>query len=176
MKHSQLFYLLVSAAVTAVFTACASKPAEINIIPQPNHITRGKGYVHLKGDNLTTQIDTTMGNPEGYRLTARDGRVEVVGGGEAGLFYGLQTLEQLRDGTDYVPVVTIEDAPRFPWRGMHFDVSRHFFSKDFIKKYIDMLAYHRINTFHWHLTDGIGWRIEIDKYPLLTQKAAWSKV
>lgn len=176
MKHSQLFYLLVSAAVTAVLTACASKPAEINVIPQPNHITRGKGYVHLKGDNLTTQIDTTMGNPEGYRLTARDGRVEVVGGGEAGLFYGLQTLEQLRDGTDYVPVVTIEDAPRFPWRGMHFDVSRHFFSKDFIKKYIDMLAYHRINTFHWHLTDGIGWRIEIDKYPLLTQKAAWRKV
>lgn len=176
MTHSKLFYLLASTAITALFTACASKPAEINVIPQPSHITRGKGYVHLKGDNLTTRIDTTLTNPEGYRLTADKGRVEVVGGSEAGLYYGLQTLDQLRDRTDYVPVVTIEDAPRFPWRGMHLDVSRHFFSKDFIKKYIDMLAYHRINTFHWHLTDGIGWRLEIDKYPLLTQKAAWRKV
>jgi hexosaminidase len=74
-----------------------------------------------------------------------------------------------------VPAVTIEDQPRFTWRGMHLDVARHFMPKEFVKKYLDLLALHKINTFHWHLTDDQGWRIEIAKYPKLTQVGAWRK-
>lgn len=170
--------LLILGAVAAVMAACTSVPklAEIAVIPQPNQVTPGAGNVKLTGDNLSTAVDTTIQNPEGYTLTARDGKVEIRGGSDAGVFYGLQTLEQLKDSAGYVPEVEIVDAPRFPWRGMHFDVSRHFQPKDYVKRYLDILAYHKINTFHWHLTDGIGWRLQIDKYPLLTQRAAWRKI
>ncbi|WP_298063061.1 family 20 glycosylhydrolase [uncultured Rikenella sp.] len=170
---------LILAGLPALIAAACSpepKPAEISVIPQPSRIIEGTGFVKVEPDRVLTVIDTTIGHPEGYRLMAENGKVTIVGGGEAGVFYGLQTLEQLKDSAGRVPAVTIEDAPRFPWRGMHLDVSRHFFSKDFIKKYLDILAYHKINTFHWHLTDGIGWRLQIDRYPRLTQKAAWRKV
>lgn len=170
--------LILTGFAALLGTACSSGPeqAEIAIIPQPSRIIAGKGSVKVGLDNVRTAVDTAIAHSEGYRLMARNGSVEIVGGSEAGVFYGLQTLEQLKDSAGYVPVVTIEDAPRFPWRGMHLDVARHFFSKDFVKKYLDILAYHKINTFHWHLTDGIGWRLQIDKYPLLTQKGAWRKV
>ena len=72
-----------------------------------------------------------------------------------------------------IPAVTIVDRPRFSWRGMHLDVSRHFMPKEFVKKYIDLLALHKMNSFHWHLTDDQGWRIEIKKYPRLTSVGAW---
>src|SRR5439155_13988023 len=73
------------------------------------------------------------------------------------------------------PAVIIEDTPRFRWRGMHLDVSRHFMPKEFVKKYIDLLALHKMNVFHWHLTDDQGWRIEIRKYPRLTEVGGWRK-
>lgn len=170
--------LIFTGLVVLLGMACSSRPepAEIAVIPQPSRIIAGTGSVKVGPDNVRIAIDTVMANPEGYRLMARNGSVEIVGGSEAGVFYGLQTLEQLKDSAGYVPVVIIEDAPRFPWRGMHLDVARHFFSKDFVKKYLDILAYHKINMFHWHLTDGIGWRLQIDKYPLLTQKGAWRKI
>jgi hexosaminidase len=72
-----------------------------------------------------------------------------------------------------IPALTIHDYPKFAWRGMHLDVSRHFFEVDFVKKYIDLLAMYKFNTFHWHLTDDQGWRIEIKKYPKLTEVGAW---
>lgn len=170
--------LILPGLAALLVGACSPAPeaTEIAVIPQPSRIIEGTGTVKVGPDNVLTIIDTTVGNREGYRLMAENGKVTIVGGSEAGVFYGLQTLEQLKDSAGYVPVVTIEDAPRFPWRGMHLDVSRHFFPKDFVKKYLDILAYHKINTFHWHLTDGIGWRLQIDKYPLLTRKAAWRKV
>lgn len=170
--------LILPGIAALLLTACASssQPVEIAIIPQPARIVEAGGTVKIGPDDIHTAVDTTIANPEGYRLTVSGDGVEIVGGSDAGVFYGLQTLAQLRDSSDRVPRVTIEDAPRFPWRGMHLDVSRHFFSKDFIKKYLDILAYHKINTFHWHLTDGIGWRLQIDKYPLLTSKGAWRKV
>lgn len=158
---------------------CASdpQPGEIAIIPQPTRMVVGQRSVRIGDRDIQTRIDTAqVSNPEGYRLTVGPDGVEIVGGGEAGVFYGLQTLEQLKDPKGYVPEIEIEDAPRFPWRGMHLDVSRHFFPKEFIKKYLDILAYHRINRFHWHLTDGIGWRLAIDRYPLLTERAAWRRV
>lgn len=122
--------------------------------------------------------------PEGYRLDVSDRRVVITASKPAGLFYGVQTLLQLlpaETASHYpamkkwlsIPCVSIEDAPRFPWRGMHLDVSRHFFPKEFIKHYIDLLAMYKLNVFHWHLTDDNGWRIEIKKYPKLTRVGAW---
>ncbi len=106
---------------------------------------------------------------EGYVLTVSKKGVSIVGGSGAGVFYGIQTLRKsLVDGQAEFPAVVITDAPRFSWRGMHLDCSRHFFSVEFVKKFIDLLALHNMNTFHWHLTDDQGWRIEIKKYPKLT--------
>lgn len=109
---------------------------------------------------------------DGYELIVRKDTILIIGRIQ-GLFYGMQTLLQLlpknKKFTSYkIPFVSIKDYPRFAYRGMHLDVSRHFFSVDVVKKYIDYLAYHKFNTFHWHLTDDQGWRIEIKKYPLLT--------
>jgi hexosaminidase len=114
--------------------------------------------------------------PEGYRLEATANVLSVTGSG-AGIFYGLQTLRQLLPpgGSGRVPAVEIEDAPRFPYRGMHLDVSRHLFPVAFIERYIDLLARYKLNTFHWHLTDDQGWRIEITKYPRLTSVGAWRR-
>jgi hexosaminidase len=113
---------------------------------------------------------------EGYRMSVTEDRVTITGD-EAGVFYGLQTLKQLlpvdRGQPLRVPGVEIEDAPRYRWRGMHLDVCRHFFPKEFVKKYIDEIAMYKMNTFHWHLTEDQGWRIEIKKYPKLTEIGAW---
>jgi len=126
-----------------------------------------------------------MGN-EGYRLTSSKGGVKVEAVAPAGLFYGVQTLlqllpEEVEGGTQpadsdwSIPFVRIEDEPRFVWRGAHLDVGRHFFPKEFIKKYIDLLAMYKMNMFHWHLTEDQGWRIEIKKYPRLTEVGAWRR-
>jgi len=112
---------------------------------------------------------------EGYRLTITPKQVLIAGKG-AGLFYGIQTLIQLmpadRSASAKLPCVQIEDYPRFAYRGLMLDVCRHFFSVELVKKYIDLLAAYKLNTFHWHLTDDQGWRIEIKKYPKLTQIAS----
>ncbi len=107
-----------------------------------------------------------------YTMMVNNNGVSINGNDEAGAFYGIQTLIQLlpvqKTAALNVPYVSINDYPRFQYRGMHLDVGRHFFDADYIKKYIDYLALHKLNTFHWHLTDDQGWRIEIKKYPLLT--------
>lgn len=110
---------------------------------------------------------------EGYVLTVSKKGISVVGGSGAGVFYGIQTIRKaMAENGDAsaieFPAVVITDSPRFSWRGMHLDCSRHFFSVEFVKKFIDLLALHNMNTFHWHLTDDQGWRIEIKKYPKLT--------
>lgn len=122
---------------------------------------------------------------EGYRMEINSSRMVIRAAAAPGLFYGVQTLYQLlppqaygnkvseRSGGLEIPCLEITDKPRFSWRGMHLDVSRHFFPKEFIKRYIDLIAMHKMNIFHWHLTDDNGWRIEIDKYPLLTEVSAW---
>lgn len=112
------------------------------------------------------------GNPEGYRLTVTRERIEVAAPEPAGVFYGLQTLRQLVPDSGRlrtVPALTIRDAPRFGYRGLHLDVGRHMFPVEFIKHYIDLMALYKINTFHWHLTEDQGWRIEIERYPRLTE-------
>jgi hexosaminidase len=125
-------------------------------------------WLLLDSNNIT--------EPEGYRLSVSDKYVMIKAHDEAGIFYGLQSLAQLlkvKDGKATVPFCEIIDHPRFAYRGMHLDVSRHFFEPAAIKKWIDLLALYKINTFHWHLTDDQGWRIEIKKYPLLQSISAY---
>lgn len=120
---------------------------------------------------------------EGYELSVTSAGVFIKASDKAGIFYAVQTILQLLPPTIYgnatgwekweIPVVEIQDSPRFSYRGMHLDVSRTFFDKDVIYNYLDWLSYHKINTFHWHLTDDNGWRLEIKKFPFLTEKGAW---
>jgi len=129
------------------------------------------------GQNVDNSIVLTSagtdGLPaEGYRLTITPKNITIAAKG-AGMFYGIQTLMQLmpleRTAVPKLPCVQVEDYPRFAYRGMMLDVCRHFFSVEFVKKYIDLMAMYKLNNFHWHLTDDQGWRIEIKKYPKLTE-------
>jgi hexosaminidase len=123
-----------------------------------------------------TAPDSVLGT-EGYRLTTTTSGVVISSPTEAGLFYGLQTFRQLLHAVPpgAVPAVQITDAPRFPYRGMHLDVSRHFFPVDYVERYIDLLSRYKFNTFHWHLTDDQGWRIQIKAYPKLTEVGSCRK-
>ena len=133
---------------------------------------------------LTTKDANTNLGAEGYELTVTPDSVVIRAPTQAGLFYGVQTLFQLlppeifssnvvRDVDWQMPCVQIEDWPRFKWRGLMLDVSRHFFNKSEVETILDAMALHKLNVFHWHLTDDQGWRIEIKKYPKLTQIGAW---
>ena len=128
----------------------------------------------------TRKADEKLGD-EGYLLEVNNNSVAIKAPKPAGLFYGVQTLLQLLPPEIFnekksnkniawsIAAVKIIDKPRYAWRGMHLDFARHFFSKESVKRYIDMLAMHKMNTFHWHLVDDQGWRIEIKKYPKLTE-------
>ncbi|MCL1851324.1 MAG: beta-N-acetylhexosaminidase [Bacteroidetes bacterium] len=129
--------------------------------------------------------DPVLGE-EGYRLNVSKNKIKIEANSNSGLVYAFETLYQLATDSIEVnkplnnnfrnikiPCVKIVDYPRFAWRGMHLDVSRHFFDVEFVKKYIDVLALYKLNVFHWHLTDDHGWRIQIDKYPKLTEVGAW---
>ncbi len=126
------------------------------------------GAVTLLLEEAGTETET-----EAYGLEVTSNAVTLRAASPAGLFYGIQTLHQLitagNDGAPVIPAVAIQDAPRFPYRGMHLDVGRHFFPVDFIKRYIDLMSMYKMNTFHWHLTEDQGWRLEIEGYPRLTE-------
>lgn len=135
-------------------------------------------------NSLVFQLDQTVENPEGYRMSVDENRVLIKAKTDRGIFYAIQTLRQLlphsfeletsaNKNISYLPAVEIEDHPRFKYRGFHLDVSRHFQKPPVVKAFIDQLAYHKINHFHWHLTDDQGWRIEIKKYPKLSSVAAF---
>lgn len=145
-----------------------------------NHIS---GFVLKNNNKKINSIEFSIaktneiGN-EGYLLNVNPTSVTITANTKAGIVYGMQTLFQILPAIRTnevlkIPAMQIKDYPRFKWRGMHLDVSRHFFSPDLIKKYIDLMALYKFNTFHWHLTDDQGWRIEIKKYPKLTQVGAW---
>jgi hexosaminidase len=135
---------------------------------------------------IVVALDSAAGTaPEAYVLDIATRGVRLSARAFAGIAHGLETLRQLlppaveRPGAAAmalsIPAARIEDAPRFRYRGMHLDVGRHFFPVDFVKRYIDLLALYKFNTFHWHLTEDQGWRIEIRKYPRLTSVGAWRK-
>ena len=125
---------------------------------------------------ISLTVSPRVTESEGYVMNVSAKSISIEGGSVVGVFYGIQTLRKSiavsQNSTVYsqiFPAVEITDAPRFSWRGMHLDCSRHFWSVDFIKKFIDLLALHNMNVFHWHLTDDQGWRIEIKKWPKLTE-------
>lgn len=123
-------------------------------------------------------ITDTIGADEGYQLTVTKANILIEAKSGAGLFYGLQSLFQQINASakNSIPCLMIKDAPRFRYRGFMLDVSRHFASIEFIKKQLDVMAYYKLNTFHWHLTDGAGWRLQSQKYPELTEVAAWRAI
>jgi hexosaminidase len=133
------------------------------------------------GGMLQIVNDTLIESSEGYKLTILKNRIRLGAKTPAGALYGLQSLMQLIDPAPndkqklILPDCEITDYPRFPYRGMHLDVSRHYFPVAFIKKYLDILTLYKINTFHWHLTDDQGWRIEMMKHPRLMEIGAWRK-
>ncbi len=134
-----------------------------------------------KTNYITFAFDRSLLNDESYLLSIYPNHIEIKAKTEKGMFWALQTLRQLMPvavetkfaKTYKIPVVSIADEPLMAWRGSMLDCSRHFMPVNVVKKYIDMLSFYKLNTFHWHLTDDQGWRIEIKKYPALTQKAAW---
>ncbi len=150
------------------------------------------GFAFPRVEQADTNTIAFIHDPEikgadgAYVLDVTPHRIEIRSSNARGLFYGVQTLRQLlppaiesRDSVEgivwTVPCVHIEDAPRFSYRGMHLDVGRHFFPVSFVKKYIDLIALQKMNYFHWHLTEDQGWRIEIKRYPKLTQVGAFHK-
>lgn len=152
----------------------------LNVV-ETNNFSPGKNLILF----TTRGADSSLGK-EGYQLSVSKNNVQIKALSAAGLFYGMQTIFQLLpeqiEGSALstgirwqIPCVEITDKPRFSWRGMHLDVGRHFVPVEFIKKYIDNMAMHKLNTFHWHLTEDQGWRIEIKKYPKLTEVGAWRK-
>lgn len=131
-----------------------------------------------KEGNISLELGLDDKNPEAYSLTVDDKGITIRGATPRGVLMGIATLRQLVpvDPKDSrIPYVSITDAPRFDWRGAHLDVSRHFYTADQVKDFIDLMATYKLNKFHWHLTDDQGWRIEIKQYPLLTEKGAWRK-
>jgi hexosaminidase len=131
---------------------------------------------HTKNQVIITSRGAEQLPAEGYRLSITPFKIILTGKG-AGLFYGVQTLIQLfpdeKRGTADLPCITIEDHPRFGYRGLMLDVSRHFFTVQQVKDLLDLMAYYKLNRFHWHLTDDQGWRLEIKRYPKLTSVGAW---
>lgn len=187
--------LLAGVATTAMFAlniekASAQVYADYNIIPVPRSIQMTKGTFTLTPENRATAIRTKVDtnarrwakdkiSNEAYEINVTPKGIEICGASDEAVFRGMQTLRKailLNDNAEetYVlPCVTIHDSPEFAYRGTHFDTSRHFFPVDFLKKYIDILALHGVNTFHWHITDDQGWRFEVKKHPKLTEIGQW---
>ena len=153
-----------------------------------NFLIKQRAQANAADDSiLLTQQDAQNGlGPEGYQLEVTPHNVTIRAPASAGLFYGVQTLRELfppqifspraEPGVDWaIPCLRIVDGPRFVWRGAMLDVSRHFFDCSEIKQFLDAMALHKLNLFHWHLTDDQGWRIEIKKYPRLAEVGAWRK-
>ena len=135
-----------------------------------------KVYVHEdtgEERSIILTLDESIESDEGYSIKCENRRVFIKAKTQAGLFYGLQTLKQMLLQTDgKIPYVELSDAPRFSYRGFMLDCGRYFYTVDEVKRIIDLMALHKLNALHWHLTEDQGWRIEIKKYPLLTEKGS----
>jgi hexosaminidase len=167
-----------TAGIARRFVAAVAPATGLNLAVRVGGAPTGRAIV-LRRDARLTRLGA-----EGYELTVTPRQVTIRAREPAGVFYGLQTIRQLLPPEIFrearvdsvawgIPAVRIVDRPRFSWRGAHLDVGRHFMPKEFVKKYIDLLALHKLNSFHWHLTEDQGWRLQIRKYPRLTEVGAW---
>jgi hexosaminidase len=138
---------------------------------------QSKNKPHHPIQTIELEFHPKLFHAEAYSLIVQTNKIKILASSNKGIFYGIQSLLQIISSANnkfQIPCLAIEnDVPQFQWRGMHLDCARHFFKPDFIKKYIDILAAHKFNYFHWHLTDDQGWRVEINKYPKLTQIGAY---
>lgn len=170
-------------ACTLLLVACTPKETvQLNLIPLPAQMDATGSFLNLdssavfaaaKPANVNFTVDESLdGNPEGYQLTVNEKGIDLRSGTETGLFYGEQTLRQLFTPQG-IPYVSIQDEPRFKYRGLHLDVSRHFFPKEEVFKLLDVMSSYKLNTLHMHLTDAGGWRVQMDKYPKLTSETAF---
>lgn len=170
---------------SVLFTSCnQTVETQIQLIPEPFEMTQSDGMFKVSqamlvgagsaSNKVNFRVDpnTTDIPDEGYQLEIDEAGVRLTAKTETGLFYGKQTLLQLLTPNG-LPYVKINDQPRFPYRGLHLDVSRHFFDKEEVKKLMNVMSYYKLNTLHLHLTDAGGWRLQIDKYPKLTQEGAF---
>ena len=195
--------LLTLIAVILLFVSCGQQDAALTVVPFPNNVKIHCGTFDAAGSQL--KLDPDMDSlsmlavadiekhlsgglndragviefikdsslaPEAYKIKVAKKNVKVRASGLNGFLYAVQTLMQM---LPEIPCCTIEDAPRFAYRGLHLDVARHFFDVPVIKRYIDLMALHKMNTFHWHLTDDQGWRMEIRPYPELTSRGSVRK-
>lgn len=170
---------------SVLFTSCnQTVETQIQLIPEPFEMTQSDGMFKVSqamlvgagsaSNKVNFRVDPNATDipDEGYQLEIDGAGVRLVAKTETGLFYGKQTLLQLLTPNG-LPYVKINDHPRFPYRGLHLDVSRHFFDKEEVKKLMNVMSYYKLNTLHLHLTDAGGWRLQIDKYPKLTQEGAF---
>ena len=163
-------YLFAAVLLLAAFAASAQERS-LDVIPYPNHVEFRDGTCNVAKARIKFKVDKAL-PAEGYRLEAGANKITVSYSSESGRRYALTTLEQMGDS---IPCCVIEDAPRFGYRGLMLDCVRHFFGTDEIRKVLDVMAFYKLNTFHWHLTDDQGWRFEVPAYPRLTEVGAWRK-
>ena len=173
MKPSLKPFLAVCALTLMSSSARHNEYSDIvSVIPEPQEVHLLGGFSDADGCERNDVIDRTLGG-EDYRIFIKDGKVTVAAASERGFLYAEQTLMQLRNAEGKYPDVEIRDWPRFGHRGLLLDCSRHFFSIEEVRKVLDVMALHKLNVLHWHLTDDQGWRIEIDSWPRLTEVGAW---
>ena len=183
-KRSCMKVTGLALACSSLLFSCAPKEVpQVNLIPKPVNIEVTGGYFKVDSNlifgndqsgTIRYVVDESFngGNPEGYALDVTEKGIELRAASKSGLFYGEQTLRQLYTSKG-IPCVSIQDNPRFPYRGLHLDVSRHFFPKEEVMKLLNVMSYYKLNTLHMHLTDAGGWRIQMDKYPKLTTDVAF---
>ena len=171
---------VLSATTSIYYEGSEEMHRNASFLSQYIHALTGYSLQAVSGKSRTgilLRLNAAISHEEGYRITVDRKSVLIEGRTPNGVFYGIQTLRKAlpagASGDVQIPAVVVSDAPRFSYRGMHLDVSRHFFGVDFVKRYIDMLALHHINVFHFHLSDDQGWRVEIKKYPRLTEVGAY---
>ena len=169
-------FLWIFAAMFFAMTSEVLAQGVDMVIPVPEQVIPGEGVYRFEESPQITFRHSKKMAPESYRLEVRKDGVRITSADDAGAFYAQQTLAQMiseDNGVKEVQCCVVNDCPRFSYRGLHFDVSRHFRSLDFLKKQIDAMALYKMNRMHIHLTDAAGWRMEIEAYPKLTSFAAW---
>lgn len=171
--------IIILLSLSALAFLCSCEQQTITVVPYPDTVIYRSGTYDLSKDEIHEELTLSEApadkglsfvvndslEEEAYVIDVTRRRVVVEASGRRGFNYAIQTLRQMGPR---IPCVRIEDAPRFSYRGLHLDEARHFFGKDVVKKYLDIMAFHKLNTFHWHLTDDQGWRVQIMKYPELT--------
>ena len=177
-KSFKNIIVLISTVLLGISVFQANAQGIENLIPVPAEVNINNGEYRFEGEPKVKYVALLEGRmpAESYRLKVDKKGVTITSSDPAGAFYAQQTLNQLisdAEGQKSIPYCEIYDYPRFPYRGVHFDVSRHFRSVDFLKKQIDAMAMYKMNRMHIHLTDAAGWRLQIDAYPRLASFAAW---